>query len=135
MVAYSFRSQFVAAIVERRKRQTIRLPRRRHAVPGEAIQLYQGMRTRSCKKIIDDPTCVAVDRLVIDTRSGWLDHLEVNGVQIDPSSEEADIFAIADGFSGALFITRPINVMARWWLLTHGRCLHEDLVLVRWEDR
>ncbi|OYY06768.1 MAG: hypothetical protein B7Y70_16055, partial [Rhizobiales bacterium 35-68-8] len=80
MVAYGFKFRFVEGIQSRTKRQTIRLPRRRHALPGERIQLYYGMRTPHCFRIIADPACIGVDRLIIDTRSGALDHLEINGV-------------------------------------------------------
>ena len=59
MVAYNFQEQFVAAIVDGRKRQTIRaIGKKRHAEPGERIQLYTGMRQPGCRKIIDDPVCV-----------------------------------------------------------------------------
>ena len=52
MVAYSFKSQFEEPIVAREKRQTVRGFRKRHARPGEPIQLYVGMRTRNCRKIL-----------------------------------------------------------------------------------
>lgn len=135
MVAYSFKSDFVADIEERIKRQTIRLPRPRHARPGEAVQLYQGMRTKSCRKIIPDPVCIAVDRLVVDTRSGRLDHLEINGCVLDLSSAEADLFARADGFGRRATTLRPVHVFSKWWVRVHGPALHEDLVLIRWGDR
>lgn len=61
MVAYSFKSGFVPAIRARTKRQTIRLPRPRHARPGEMLQTYCGMRTKSCFRIIPDPRCIGVD--------------------------------------------------------------------------
>lgn len=61
MVAYSFRQRFVAPIqvglgtIEHipgteyaPKRQTIRANRKRHARPGEELQLYCGMRTKGC---------------------------------------------------------------------------------------
>lgn len=51
MVAYSFRPRFVEPIQAGTKRQTIRAERKRHARPGEALQLYTGMRTRHCELI------------------------------------------------------------------------------------
>lgn len=51
MVAYSFRPRFVDPIRAGTKRQTIRPERKRHARPGEGLQLYTGMRTRQCKLI------------------------------------------------------------------------------------
>lgn len=135
MVAYSFKSAFVADIEARIKRQTIRLPRPRHARPQERLQIFQGMRTKTCRKIIPDPVCVGVDRLVVDTRSGRLDHLEINGCALDLMSPEADAFARADGFSRPPKDLRPIAFFGVWWRTIHGRVLHEDLVLIRWEDR
>lgn len=134
MVAYSFKSSFAADIEARLKRQTIRLPRRRHARPGEDIQLFVDMRTRKCRKIIPDPKCIGVDQLVLDLREGRLSHLEVNGVAIDLASEDADAFASADGFSRPPADLRPIEFFARWWVITHRAALFEDLVLIRWRD-
>lgn len=52
MVAYSFQAQFAPQILAGTKRQTIRaVGRRRHARPGEALQLYVGMRTKFCRRI------------------------------------------------------------------------------------
>src|SRR5579859_6979563 len=82
MVAYSFRPRFVAAIkiglglpvqIEDRdpesttmllpKRQTIRaVGDKRHAQPGEKIQLYTGMRTKHCRKI-GEAVCVSVQAI------------------------------------------------------------------------
>ncbi|MFG1466679.1 ASCH domain-containing protein [Xanthobacter sp. DSM 24535] len=135
MVAYSFKSAFVADIERRIKRQTIRLPRPRHARPEERLQIFQGMRTKCCRKIIPDPVCIGVDRLVIDTRPGYLAHLEINGVVLELASEEADAFAVADGFGRPMPDHRPIDFFGVWWRSVHGPQLHEDLVLIRWEDR
>ncbi|WP_234053671.1 MULTISPECIES: ASCH domain-containing protein [unclassified Xanthobacter] len=133
MVAYGFKPTFVVDIQERIKRQTIRLPRRRHARPEERVQLFQGMRTKACRKIIPDPVCIGVDRLIIDTRSGKLDHVEVNGIVLPLGSDELAAFARADGFGRSDL--PPVEVFGRWWAMVHGRVLHEDLVLIRWEDR
>ncbi|CAA0130174.1 Uncharacterised protein [Starkeya nomas] len=132
MVAYSFKSAFVAEIEALRKRQTIRLPRRRHARPGEDIQLFAGMRTRHCRKIIPDPRCVGVDHVVVDLRPGRLAHLEVNGVALDLRSDAADAFAVADGFGAPPLGYRPVEFFGEWWRRTHNAALFEDLVLVRW---
>lgn len=134
MVAYSFKSAFVVDIQERIKRQTIRLPRPRHARPGENLQIYAGMRTKHCRKIIPDPRCIGVDSLVVDTRSGRLDHLEINGCVLDLASPEADAFARGDGFGRPPKDVTPVEFFGRWWTSVHGRQLHEDLVLIRWED-
>lgn len=61
MVAYSFKSFFAPQIEAGFKRQTIRADRRRHARPGEALQLFTGMRTRHCRKIRPDVTCLSIE--------------------------------------------------------------------------
>lgn len=62
MVAYNFKPQFASPVELGVKRQTIRaLGRRRHARPGEDLQLYTGMRTKNCRKLLSpDPPCTAV---------------------------------------------------------------------------
>ena len=52
MVAYSLKPRFIPPILSGAKRQTIRaISRRRHAIPGETLQLYTGMRTKQCRLI------------------------------------------------------------------------------------
>ena len=46
MVAYSFKSSFISDISAKVKRQTIRMPRRRHARAGEALQFFTGPRMK-----------------------------------------------------------------------------------------
>lgn len=59
MVAYSFKQRFVTPILAGTKAQTVRKDRRRHARPGEEVQLYTGLRTRQCR-LIGRATCVEV---------------------------------------------------------------------------
>lgn len=138
MVAYSFKPSFVLPISNGTKRQTIRLPRKRHARPGEDVQLFMGMRTRYCRKIIPDPVCVGVDEVRPDLRGAdrrdpesFRDALQVNGIPV--LGEEADAYARGDGFEGVLWV-KPFAHMVRWWLLTHGTVLFEG-VAIRWETR
>lgn len=50
MVAYNFKPQFAGAVESGEKTQTIRRNgKRRHAKPGDTLQLYSGMRTKSCR--------------------------------------------------------------------------------------
>ncbi len=69
MVAYSFKRRFIAPIMAGLghgidnvpKRQTIRsIGKKRHARPGEIIQLYCGLRTKNCFSI-GVARCVSVD--------------------------------------------------------------------------
>jgi hypothetical protein len=143
MVAYSFNTAFVPLIEAGIKRQTIRLPRRRHARPGERIQLYQGMRTRDCRKLIPDPLCVGVDEVRIDLRpvgqagGGSMREalervmLEVNGIPLH--GEAADAYARGDGFPGLERLGfGPRHHMLAWWAGTHG-CVLFTGVAIRWE--
>lgn len=53
MVAYNFKPQFVGAVERGEKTQTIRrMGKRRHAGPGDVLQLYTGMRTKNCRLLM-----------------------------------------------------------------------------------
>jgi hypothetical protein len=54
VVAYNFQARFAPAVADGTKRQTIRARgKRRHARPGDQLQLYTGMRTKTCRKLRD----------------------------------------------------------------------------------
>jgi hypothetical protein len=138
MVAYSFKHSFILPISAGTKRQTIRLPRKRHARAGEAVQLYAAMRTRYCRKIIPDPLCVGVDEVIFDLRgavardpASYREALRVNGIPV--VDEATDAYARGDGFDGSASVA-PFAFMVRWWLMTHGAALFEG-VAIRWEPR
>lgn len=66
MVAYNFQKRFAPLVESGEKRQTIRpVGKRRHARPGDALQLYTGMRTKSCRKLRDE-TCKTIEPIVIN---------------------------------------------------------------------
>lgn len=120
MVAYSFRKTFKAPIrlgltdpaSPFAKLQTIRGHRKRHARVGEPIQLYSGMRTKYCEKIIPDPICTGVvDDLHIWVGSSCIDRIYRNGHSLMPSS--FDLFAQRDGFADA-------SAMHEFWHREHG---------------
>lgn len=102
MVAYSFQERFAEPIAGGHpatgivKRQTIRADRKRHARPGELLQIYQGMRTKHCRKIIADPVCVAVRPLRLFVADAFVHFLD-NDQTID-TAEALDDFARQDGF-------------------------------------
>lgn len=132
MVAYSFKPQFEAPIVARTKCQTVRAHRARHAFPGEPIQIYTGMRTRNCRKLLTpDPICVDVRDVLIffepNTRH-IIARIDVAGVQLTLS--QAYDFARADGFGVGVFALRR---MGTFWLETHGSGMFEGVV-IRWRD-
>lgn len=122
MVAYSFKKRFAPEIIEGTKAQTIRGPRVRHARPGEKIQLYVGMRTKSCRKIISDPVCLRVDPIGI-----WVPtKLEPAAlIQDGRRTYITDAFARADGFA-------DIEDFTRFWFDTHGPGEFSG-VLIAWQ--
>ena len=127
MVAYNFKSAFVDRIHSGSKRQTVRRKGgKRHARPGERVQVYRGLRTRHAKKIIPDPVCIGVDDIVILVDGAAENHLafvEINGRRLTP--EEIEAFAWADGFLSA-------RHFGRFWWATHGAGQF-DGVVIRWE--
>lgn len=106
MVAYSFRRRFAEAVAEGRKTQTIRGPRRRHARPGEEVQLYFGMRTRHCR-LLRRGSCLSVEPAAITCGPAGIVMLTVDG---RPLSDDAlGAFARADGFN-------DLADMSAFWL-------------------
>lgn len=118
MTAYNFQKRFVAAIESGEKTHTIRRNgKRRHARPGEPVQLYTGMRTKGCRKIIDpDPVCLAVRPIEIEIYKKAIRRVHVHS-PTDPvgliGSDQIDEFAKEDGFESAAD-------MHAFWLDFHG---------------
>ncbi len=129
MVAYNFQRQFVPAVEAGLKRQTIRaIGKRRHARPGDAIQLYTGMRTTACRKIVPDRVCtrvapISLSNSYLDGPGTWI----VDGVDLDTSGMHA--LAIADGFGDD---DHPVFAMAAFFLEAHGARF--DGVLIEWGE-
>jgi len=104
MVAYNFQKQFVDDIRAGVKSQTIRRKRKRQASPGDMLQIYTGMRTRSCQKIIDDQECLCVDDILIQVehcgaQQSFVDYalsVTVNGIKLSVSEKYE--LAMLDGF-------------------------------------
>lgn len=156
MVAYSFNRRFVQAIESGIKSQTIRAPRRRHARPGERLQLYTGMRTKACRLIRDDVVCSRLDEVRLDLRvltdvpmpknsrqlCGIVETIDlpltINGIPIE--GPDKDIFALHDGFLGWEITGEdadgislpPFAAMVLFWMGSHGPALFEG-VMISWE--
>lgn len=110
MVAYNFSKQFVDRIRDGSKTHTIRKNgKRRHARPGERLQLYTGMRTRGCKKILDDPLCIRVATVRIEVGTVTIASIEVDDEPVD----DLAAFARDDGFAA-------LAEMWMFWLVFHG---------------
>lgn len=132
MVAYSFKPSFITDIRSRVKCQTIRLPRKRHARPGEALQLFTGPRMKPVR--LGRAVCVGVRdvRLDFDCHVVTLDDFETIE---DPAALNA--FAVRDGFRPAdrfADMIEPWEYMARWWSLTHPDQPVFRGVLIDWDD-
>jgi len=107
MTAYSFKRQFVEPILAGTKGGTIRANRRRHARPGEELQLYTGMRTKHCK-LIARKTCLAVEPIELDFVRMRI-HV---GPLVLEHRVELSTFARFDGFP-------DFASMAAFWIWTH----------------
>lgn len=125
MVAYSFQRRFAPPISTLVKRQTIRADRRRHARPGEMLQLFTGMRTRHCAKIIADPRCLSVEPIVLrmDDASCIVEG-EIGGTPI----KDLDALAILDGFES-------LSDMSGFWVMSHGKIEVFRGVLIMWQPQ
>lgn len=105
MAALNFDQQFCGPVERREKRRSIRQTRR--AKVGDRIQLYTGMRTKSCRKLVnEDPVCVCVDYVALRP-----DSLTVGDVNKHP--RDRDEFARLDGF-------RDYAEMHRWFSDRYG---------------
>lgn len=134
MVAYSFQKQFVAPIMVglgivpafnvTPKRHTIRADRKRHARPGEELQLYRGMRTKQCF-LIGRARCTDVHRIELVFR-GRRRGVWINGNRIAASPKSMDAFANSDGFDNWASL-------AAFWEENHGDPASWDGVIIHWE--
>lgn len=124
MVAYNFQTRFADPIKRGEKSHTIRKHgKRRHARPGEALQLYTGMRTRNCQKILKvDPVCVFCESIDIDVGPFAITAICVGGQPVD----DLEAFAIADGFAS-------LDDMHAFWLDFHGIGIFQG-AMIGWEQ-
>ena len=136
MVAYSFQKQFHGPIRKLEKRQTVRAMRPRHARVGEAVQLFGGMRTKYCVKLLDpDPICIDTPPILIGFDR---DHAEIiSSIRIDGgylSDAEIEAFAVADGFG--IDYPRGTARCRMGDFLHHQHGLDQLFcVLIKWDQR
>ena len=98
MVAYNFQARFVDAVENKIKRQTIRAwGKRRHAQKGDALQLYTGQRTTSCRLLLET-TCTERIPIIILPKEQLILHLD--GVLWFVVAWP-ELFAKLDGFNSA----------------------------------
>ena len=122
MVAYSFKQRFVPLIESGVKAQTIRAHRRRHVRPGEPMQLYFGMRTKHCRKIIEDPTCNSVEVISIVVGLFGFGATRIRGDLLN--FESIQCLAQDDGFE-------HVADMHAFWLKEHGEGKFEGMI-IKW---
>lgn len=132
MVAYSFQAQFEAQIAALQKRQTVRSFRKRHARPGEPMQLFTGMRTRHCRKILTpDPLCLDLQGILLAFGADdAVTQIELGGCPLN--RDEVEAFAAADGF-GPLDGEARLR-MGQFWNRA-ARLNSWGGVLIRWSPR
>lgn len=124
MVAYNFQDRFADHIRSGRKTHTIRRNgKRRHAMGGDMLQLYVGMRTKQCHKIIADPICMFATPILIDIAPDRIRGIMIGGLMVTQRSLEA--FARSDGF-------RSLADMHAFWLRFHGATAFEG-TMIGWE--
>lgn len=132
MVAYSFAPMFRQSVAMGVKTQTVRATRSRHAKPGERVQLYTGMRTKYCRKLVDaDPVCTDITDIEIVVTVGhpeFIASITLGGREL--SDDEVEQFAIADGFTPGLLHTARWQ-MGDFWLYKHGQCRFRGVV-IKW---
>ncbi len=125
MVAYSFNPRFETPIREGWKTQTIRAAgRRRHARPGELIQLYCGLRTAHARKIVPDVRCTDVMQVEIEFDGTFAIYkIVTDWVRV----RDLDAFAIRDGLTDAVD-------MSAFWRKNHPECLAYGFtgLLIEW---
>jgi len=142
MVAYSFKSFFAPQIEDMSKAQTVRADRKRHARPGEALQLFVAMRTKSCRKLLTiDPVCLAVAPIVIQI-SSIIDEL-IASIEIDGQilhRDEIETFSRLDGFSPERVLIKLNGAAAKsarqnmgmFWQANYPHVTRFEGVLITW---
>ncbi len=132
MVALSFKAQFAPLIIAKIKRQTIRAGRKRPPRAGERLQLYVGMRTKQCRKIISDPVCTEVRVIVIQIDPAHPQIIaEIDFGDFKLREHEIERFAVADGFVATEGCSAR-RAMGNFWMRHHGPGEFLGL-LIRWE--
>lgn len=121
MVAYSFKRRFVQSIRTGAKSQTVRNERKRHARPGELVQLYTGMRTRSCE-LIGTALCLAVSPIRFEFGERAMVEVHHRATYF---REERDFFAQRDGFA-------DWADLEAFWRAEHEALTAFEGVLIQW---
>lgn len=125
MVAINFSPQFADPVETGTKRQTIRAKAR--CKPGDRLQLYTGMRTKTCRKLMD-AICTRVRPVAINPTGIEIDGKPLfagNALRGELGDRDND-FAEKDGFKGFMD-------MADWFLETYGQLPFHGF-LIEWRE-
>ena len=124
MVAYSFHEQFIAPALTGSKTGTLRRDRKRHARPGENLQLYVAQRTRNCR-LWGFATCTRVRPIILNLDTGWVLYPCTGDALADHHG--LDAFAIADGFE-------TWGKLTQFWTRHHPGVAEFAGVHIQWGD-
>jgi hypothetical protein len=122
MVAYNFQQRFAEKIVAGTKTQTMRNPRKRHARPGDTLQLFTGLRTFRCR-LIGTAVCTRVSPVVLDFIEG---EAVIGGSRFD-TTDALDNFARTDGFA-------DWSDLCGWFEGAYGAVAKWSGLLIEWGD-
>lgn len=111
MVAYNFQKQFIPALLSGEKHHTIRAEgKRRHAHPGETLQIYTGQRTKHCQKLFETQ-CTGIQSVYMYVDSQGVFNVEIDGKPLE--LHEIEQLAVDDGFE-------EMDGLIRFFESTHG---------------
>lgn len=139
MVSYSFKTRFADPILHglgvpagpRRiypKRQTVRaIGKKRHARPGELVQLYTGLRTKHAKKL-GEAVCTRTAPIKIVFEGHHIKYVDVyiNGKLLTEVATRT--FAQDDGFLS-------IDDFVMFWEHNHGIEKPFEGIIIYWEPK
>ena len=94
MVAYSFKAEFAPLVESGKKVHTIRNARKNgHVELGQKVQLYTGLRTKNCRKLVEtDPVCWQVFEIdIYQSQNVYINEIVLN-------RKEVEVLALGDGF-------------------------------------
>jgi len=139
LVAYNFKRQFVGPIrvglgiadlreflpdpAPHPKTHTIRDDRKRHARPGEEVQLYCGMRRKGCF-LIGRGVCTSVRKITMNFAQDrvHINYLNIMGVN------SLDKFARSDGFC-------DWAALRAFWAETHDSRIEYTGRIINWKPK
>lgn len=118
MPAYNYKARFADDVENLRKRQTVRLKRQRPTKPGDTLYHYTGMRTKTCRKLLEIK-CKSVTPVDLDENGNlWVDNKLL-------TIDETVAFAQADGFDG-------LNQFFDFFEDHYGLPLFGELEVIKW---